>query len=540
MRVPALLLVLLSVLAFSACSRSTPAQTAKILNYGNGAEPQDLDPHVVTGVSENNIITALFEGLVSFDPSGTGVTPGVAETWETSGDGLTWTFHLRSTARWSNGEPVTSRDFLRSYQRMLTPSLAAEYAGKLYHVVGAEEFNTGKLADFSKTGFAAPDEHTLVLHLKHPVPYLLELLKHYSWYPVHLPTIEKFGPADRKGSAWTRPGNLVGNGPFRLESWLPNQKITVARSPTYWNAAAVKLDGIAFHAIDNLETEERMFRSGQLDITNTVPGNHIAEYRQKTPELIRIDPYYGTYFYRLNTTRPPLNDARVRRALALAIDRESIIRSITRAGQAPALNVTPTYAGFTPDDSIKPDVAEARRLLAEAGFPEGRGFRPLELLYNTSDAHKQIAEAVQQMWRIQLGINITLRNEEWKVYLDSNHTMNYDVSRASWIGDYPDPETFLDLWLTGGGNNDTGYANPDYDRLLATALESPDAAGRTAVYRRLENILVRDMPVIPIYFYKRVFLISPRVKNWVPNILDFRAWQYIDLAPPSGELKRKD
>jgi len=532
MRPLVLLLAFLSFLLLPASSRpAAPASpAAKILNFGNGAEPQDLDPHAVTGVTENNIITALFEGLVTFHPSGEGVSPGVAETWETSPDGLTWTFQLRPDARWSNGEPVTARDFLRSFQRMLTPSFAAEYASKLYHVVGAREFNRGTITDFSKTGFSAPDDRTLVLRLEHPVTYLLELLKHYSWYPVHLPTIEKFGPADRKGSAWTRPGNLVGNGPFQLEAWLPNQKITVKRSPNYWNASAVKLDGVAFFAVDNLDAEERMFRAGQLDVTGSVPTNLIAGYKEKSPDLLRVDPYYGTYFYRLNTTRPPLDDVRVRRALALTIDRDAITKTILRAGQSPALNFTPSYAGFTPDKSLQPDLAEARRLLAEAGYPEGKGLRRLELLYNTSEAHKQIAEAVQQMWRTQLGVNITLRNEEWKVYLDSQDNMNYDISRAAWIGDYPDPETFLDMWTIGGGNNDTGYANPAYDKLLSTALAAPDAASRAAIYQQLENKLMQDLPIIPVYFYKRVFLINPRVKNWVPNILDNRGWQYLDLA----------
>jgi oligopeptide transport system substrate-binding protein len=531
MRLPALLLVLLAGFSVLGCSRSNTAAGAgtKILNFGNGTEPEELDPHIVTGVTENNIITSLFEGLVNYHPSGEGVSPGVAESWETSPDGLTWTFRLRSTARWSNGDTLTATDFLRSYQRILTPSMAAKYAGNLFHVVGAEDFNTGKITDFSATGFSAPDPRTLVIRLRHPVPYLLELLKHYSWFPVHLPTIEKFGPADRKGNTWTRPGNLVGNGPFQLQSWLPNQKITVTRSPNYWNAAAVKLDGIAFYAVDSVDAEERMFRAGQLDVTSSIPTSKIAEYQKNSPGLIRIDPYYGTYFFRLNVTRPPLDDPRVRRALALSIDRDGIINTILRAGQTPAYNFTPVYAGFTPETSLKNDLAEARRLLAEAGFPEGKGLRRLELLYNTSEAHKQIAEAVQQMWRTNLGLDISLRNEEWKVYLDSQVNLNYDLSRSAWIGDYPNPETFLDLFVSGGGNNNTGYANPDYDRILAQALATSDSSARAALHQQLETLLMRDLPIIPLYFYKRVFLINPRVKNWVPNIIDNRAWQNIDI-----------
>ncbi|MEO0054900.1 MAG: hypothetical protein RLZZ50_847 [Verrucomicrobiota bacterium] len=520
------------LLGFSGCAKAPApvAQGQKILRIGNGAEPQDLDPHAVTGVSEHHIITALFEGLVTQGPDGQSIAPGAAERWETSEDGLVWTFHLRADARWSNGEPVTAGDFLASFRRILTPALGSEYAYKLHHVVGAEEFNTGKLADFAQTGFSAPDARTLVLRLKHRVPYLLEALRHHSWFPVHLPTIEKFGPADRKGSAWTRPGNLVGNGPFVLESWRPNQEISVRRSPTYWDAAAVKLDGIVFHAVDNENTEERMFRAGQIHATSNLPAEKIATYRREEPGLLRIAPYYGTYFYRINVTRPPLDDVRVRRALALAIDRRAIVESITRAGQEPALHFTPELVGFTAGEKLAPDLAEARRLLAEAGYPEGRGLRRIEILYNTSEAHKSIAEAVQQMWKTGLGADVALRNEEWKVYLDSQDNLDYDVARSGWIGDYPHPQTFLDLWLSGGGNNDTGYANPDYDRLLASALELADDSARLEVYRRLDSILTRDLPVIPIYFYKRVHLLRPSVLNWSPTILDARAWKHIDLA----------
>ncbi len=531
----ALLLIGVSLLACG-CTKATepsasaPTPSPKILQFGNGSEPQDLDPHIVTGVTEHNIISALFEGLVTYDASSEGTAPGVAERWVVSPDKLTWTFHLRPDARWSNGDSLTARDFLRSYQRILTPSLGSEYAYKLHHVVGAEEFNQGKLTDFTQTGFCAPDDHTLVLRLKHPVPYLLEALKHYSWFPVHLPTIAKFGPIDRRGNRWTLPANFVGNGPFMLKTWLPNQVITVECSPTYRGAFHPLLDGIAFYAVDSNDAEERMFRGGQLHVTQSVPLGRIDSYRSQPASPLVIAPYYGTYFYRFNTTRPPLDDARVRRALALAIDRDTIVKNILRAGQEPALHFTPPYAGFTPGEVLHPDLAEARRLLAAAGYPEGRGLRRIEILYNTMESHKVIAEAIQQMWKTGLGVDVALRNEEWKVYLDSQHSLAFDVARAGWIGDYPDPHGFLDLWVSGGGNNDTGYTNPAYDRLLTSALDAPDEAARMSIYRELDSIITRDLPVIPIYFYKRVYLLSPKVRGWASNILDNRGWQYIDLA----------
>lgn len=538
MRLPAslaaLLLVFLAVVG-SGCGPSTssesPAKPLKTLQVGNGAEPQDLDPHVVTGVAENKIIAALFEGLVAEHPSGTGVAPGVAERWENSADGLIWTFHLRADARWSNGDPVTAEDFIRSFRRMLSPALGANYAYKLHHVVGAEEYNKGELKDFSATGFSAPDARTLVLRLKHRVPYLLEALKHSSWMPVHLPTIEKYGPADRIGTPWTRPGRLVGNGPFMLKDWRPNQAITVVRSPTFRADSAPLLDAIVFHAVDDVKTEERMFRAGQLHVTSTVPPDRIAAYRTDSPEKLRLDPNYATYFYRFNVTRPPLDDARVRRALALAIDREAIISSILRGGQKPALNFTPAGFGFEPAEQLNGNLDEARRLLAEAGYPEGKGLRRLEILYNTQETHKAVAEAVQQMWKTALGVDVSLRNEEWKVYLDSQDNLAFDIARGGWTGDYPDPHTFLDMWISGGGNNDTGYANPAYDRLLESALSTADDAARFAVYRELDAIVTRDAPILPIYFYVRGYLLDPRVVNWVPNLLDNRAWRFIDLGP---------
>ncbi len=527
-----LTLVALGVLLLAGCGKkaASPAPGAKVLHVGNGTEVQDLDPQVVTGVPENKVINALFEGLVIEGPTGSDTAPGVAERWETSADGLIWTFHLRANAKWSNGDPVTAHDFVRSYQRILTPSLAAEYAYKLHHVVGAEAYNKGELTDFSQVGFAALDDRTLRITLRHRTPFLLEAMKHYSWFPVHIPTIEKFNGLDRKGSRWTRAGNLVGNGPFVLQDWRTNQKIVVTRSPSYWDRGSVKLDEIHFYPVESMDTEERMFRTGQLHKTNELPISKIDAYKRQHPENYREDPYYGIYFYRINVTRPPLNDARVRRALALTIDREQLVTQVTRGGQQPAHHFTPPSPDYAPTARIQGDLAEARRLLAEAGYPEGRGFPKIELLYNTSENHRVIAEAIQQMWRRSLGVDITLRNEEWKVYLDSQDALNYDLARAGWIGDYTDPNTFTDMWVTGGGNNDTGWANAEYDRLARASMATATDEERFAIYQRMETILMEELPIIPIYFYTRVYAISPRVLNWVRNPLDNRAWKFIDLA----------
>ena len=516
---------------------STPNAAAKsssagmVWRIGNGTEPQDLDPHIVTGVPEHKILMALFEGLVTENPKDLSPEPGVAEKWDISPDGLVYTFHLRAGVQWSDGTPLTATTFVRSYQRMLTPALGAEYSYLLHFVKNAKAFNEGKITDFAQVGFKAVDDRTLQVTLASPTPFLLKVIaSHYSWYPVPIHVIEKHGGLTRKGTAWTRPENIVGNGPFVLKEWRQQQLISVTRNPRYWDRERVKLDEIRFHPVENQDTEERMFRTGQLDMTYELPLAKIDVYRKEFPEALRIDPYMGVYFYRFNVDRGPLKDKRVRRALALAVDRDSITRNVVRGGQAPAFNMTyPGTAGYTAQARLTGTIDEAKRLLAEAGFPEGRGFPKLELLYNTSQNHRVIAEAIQQMWRRALGIDITLRNEEWKVYLDSQDNRNFDLQRGGWIADYVDPHVFLEIWTSKNLNNDTGWGNAEYDRLHDQALNAKTQEERYAIYQKMDAILVDELPVLPIYYYSRVVAMSPKVKGLYPTLLDNHPYKYIHL-----------
>ncbi len=502
----------------------------QVLHKGNGKEVQDLDPHIVNGVSAFNVISALLEGLVGEDPHDLHPVPGVAERWDISPDEKTYTFHLRREARWSNGDPVTARDFVDSYQRILSPALGSDVAYMLYPVANAEAFNTGKIADFSQVGFRALDDWTLEIVLASPTPYFLSLLNHYSWFPVHLPTIRKYGPAFERGSRWTRPGRFVGNGPFALEEWRLNDRIRVKKSPTYWDAKTVRLNAIVFHTIDSNDVEERAFRSGQLHVTDSIPVNRIDRYRREHPERLRIDPYLGTYFFRVNVTRPALNNRLVRRALAMAIDRQAIVENVWRGGQLPAGCFTPpNTAGYTCETSIPYDTSGARKLLADAGYPEARGLPPIEILFNSSENHKLTAEAIQQMWRKELKVNATLVNQEEKVYFDSRRQMNYQVLRSTWIGDYNDPNSFLNIWITGGGNNQTGWSSPEYDRLISEAEKTADQTARHAAFQKAEAILLDDAPVLPVYFYTHAFLIHPSVKGWLPTILDHHPYKHVHL-----------
>ncbi len=504
------------------------ADKEQILLIGNGTEPQDLDPQVVTGIPEDNILRALFEGLVSEDPHDLHPIPGTAESWDISPDGKVYTFRLRE-AKWTNGDAVTADDFVQSYKRILSPALASEYNYMLFPVKNAEAFSKGDIKDFGKVGFRALDDRTLQVTLENPTPYFLSLLNHYSWFAVPVRSIVKFGRLDERGTRWTRPGNMVSNGPFRLKTWKTNSIIVVEKNPYYWDKDRVRLNAIKFFPIDNSSSEERAFRSGQLHVTATVPLPKIDIYKKK-PEIFRNDTYLGTYFYRINVTKPFLKQKELRQALSLAIDRESIVTNITRAGEKPATCFTPPgTAGYYAKPVLRTDIPAAKALLAKAGYPDGKGLPPIEILYNNDEGHRVIAEALQEMWHKNLGVDVQLNNQEWKVYLDSQLQLAYQICRAGWIGDYVDPNSFLDMWLTGGGNNETGWSNAEYDRLIAEAGRTTDPAARLGVFGKAESILLDEMPILPIYFYTSKYLLSPSVKGWFPTILNQHPYKFVYL-----------
>ena len=499
------------------------------LYWGNGTEPQSLDPQIATGVPEHHIISAVMEGLVLKDRKTLEPRPGVAKSWDISDDGRVYTFYLRDNARWSNGDPHTAHDYAWSWWRALQPALGNLYAYMLFPIENAQKYYEGDISDFDQVGVKALDDRTLQVTLKYPTPYFLQLLDHYSLFPVHQATIEKFGDADQRGTRWTYEGNLVGNGPFQLVDWKINRRIVVQRNPHYWDKENVSLNEIIFIPIENIVTEERMFRAGQLHVTSSLPADKISVYREaKDPEL-RIAPYLGTYYYRLNVRKPQLQDRRVRRALAMTIDRQRLVDNITKGGQLPAYAMTPPGTmGYFPKSDLKFDPQGAKKLLADAGYPNGDGFPPTEILYNTNEGHRKVAVALQDMWKKHLNIDIRLLNQEWKVYLDSESAGQYEISRAGWIGDYVDPNNFLDLFLCGGGNNRTGWCNEEYDRLILDVAPSMSShSERLEVFQQAEKILLDDMPIIPIYTYTTVQLVDSSVKNFDANIMN--AASYKDL-----------
>lgn len=501
-----------------------------ILHLGNGTEPESLDPHLTTGVPEFNIISALLEGLIREDMETLEPRPGVAERWEISEDGLVYTFHFRENAHWSNGDPVTAGDFVFSFRRMLSPVLGAEYAYMLHVIRNAVAYHAGRLEDPAELGVRAVDDRTLVITLEKPAPHFLRMLNHHSFYPVHPPTVERHGGKTNRNNRWARPENYVSNGPFTLAEWAINQHIRVDKSPTYWNAEQVRLNSIFFYPIEDQQTEERMFRTGLLHKTDGVPLARVERYRRENNPAFVSHPYLATYYFLINTQRPPFDDVRVRQALSISLNRSLITERVLRAGEQPALWFTPPgTGGFTPSRRLEEDIPRARALLAEAGFPNGEGFPRFQLLYNTRESHRLIAQVVQQMWRENLNIEVELVNQEWQVYMVSRREMRFDIARAGWAGDYADPHNFLDLHLSTSGNNHTGWSSEAYDALIHRAAGLQDTAARFALYDEAESILLDEMPLIPLYWYTRTYLLHPSVRGLVPNLLARRDYTLIWL-----------
>ena len=501
-----------------------PTERKADLVFLNGTEPESLDPAIITGQPEGRVVLALFEGLTARDAKGR-VIPGVARSWEISEEGTCYTFHLRPEAQWSNGEPLTAQDFVQSWQRTLAPSTTSEYAYQLYYIRNAEAFNTGKLADFSKVGVQALDEHTLRVCLAHPTPFFLDLCAFPTLLPVHLRSIEKYG------DDWIKPGCLVSNGAYLLDDWQINHRIRLRANPHYWDRAQVSLEIVDILPTQQANTAYNLYHAGAADLIldkGLVPAM-LLDTLKKKPDF-HTSPFLGNYFYRFNVTRKPFDDPRVRKAFALAINKQRIVDKITRAGEQIAGSlVPPGIPGYTSPKGLGYDPAAGRRLLAEAGFPKGAGFPIVSLLYNKSEQNEAIATEIQDMLQKELGIKVDLSQQEWKVYLRSMSSLDYDFCRASWVGDYNDPNTFLDMFVTNGGNNRTGWSNPTYDALLRAAAQEINSQRRMNLFQRAETILCADeLPILPLYYYVGIQFYDPKkISGIEPNVLDEHPLKYI-------------
>ena len=514
------------------------------LIVGNNSEPQSLDPHKATAVADGKIIGCLLEGLVRPDPANDAEPlPGMAASWECNERADRWVFHLRR-AQWSDGMPVTSHDFAYAYSRLLHPQFGGRYAEMLYPLRNARAYNEGR-ARWEEVGVQTPDKQTLVLGLTEPMPRLPLLLLHSTWFPLPRHVIEAHGGMLDRRSLWTHAEHWVGNGAYVLREHRFNDFLEVAANPLYTRAREVKNRAVRFLPVVNGFTETRMFFDGKMHMTNNVPPETIEAAKRRAPEAYCEDPYYCTIFYRLNTARPPLDDVRVRRALSLAVDREPLVRDVVRGAGRAAYGFTPPGAGYetppmSPARNDRERIAEARRLLAEAGFPGGKGFPTLELMTSSREVQKVMAEAIQAMWNKNLGIHVDIRACEWTAYKAAQQNMQYDLSSSSWSGDYLDPATFVDLWRSGGGNNSTGWSNPAFDALLAEAHAASDASSRLAALRGAEGVMLDEVPVIPLYWAKRTYLKSPAVRGWHPLLLDNHPFDAVSVdSAESGKEAEK-
>ena len=524
-------LKLVALATLFAVGTAAVAHAETVLRRGNGADPQTLDPHKLEGVPEFNITADLFEGLTTYDAKAN-VVPGAAESWDISDDGLTYTFHLRKDGKWSNGDPLKAEDFVYSLRRAVDPVTASPYSYILEPIVNAKEITGGTEADLTKLGVKALDDYTVQITLTAPTAHFLQLMRHNISFPVNKAVVEKFG------KDWTRPENMVGNGAYKLADWTPQASLTMVRNPNFHDAASVKLDKIVYYPTEDIPEEFKRFRAGELDVTNEVPNDQIPTIKKDFKAEFHNEPYLGTYYYVINLTREPLGkSAQLREALALAINRDIIVGKITQAGEVPAYSwVPPGLPGYEQQTLDFKNMKQAEReamakkLYKEAGYGPDKPLK-LEILYNTSDNHKKIAVAVQNMWKKVLGVDATLTNQEWKVYLNTRKTKSFDVARAAWIGDYMDPYTFLQMFMsTAGDQNDAGYNSPKYDSDLTTAQKTVDQPARLKVLQDAEKTFLDDYAMIPIYHYNTKHLVSTKVQGWEFNLLDIHLERYMDVA----------
>ncbi|PVZ84826.1 oligopeptide ABC transporter substrate-binding protein OppA [Serratia sp. S1B] len=476
-------------------------------------EPASLDPIKAVGLPEAQVARDLFEGLVNQDAQGN-IIPGVAVSWQTN-DNQTYIFTLRKDARWSNGDVVTAKDFVYSWQRLVDPKNTSPFAwfAQLAGIQNAEEIIAGKMP-VDKLGVVAVDDHTLKVQLNKPVPYFPSLTANFSLFPVPKSIVEKYG------SDWTKVGNLVGNGAFKLQDRVVNEKLVLVPNEHYWDHAQTVLTKVTFVPINQESNATKRYLAGDIDITESFPKTMYQKLLKDIPGQVYTPDQLGTYYYAFNTQRAPTNDVRVRKALSYAIDRQIIAEKVLGTGEKPAYRFTPDVtAGFKPQANLLQQQTQeelnvqAKALMQAAGYGPNNPLK-LTLLYNTSESHQKIAIAIASMWKKTLGVDVQLQNQEWKTYIDSRNTGNFDVIRASWVGDYNEASTFLSLLTSSHSGNIAKFKNQQYDQLLEQASRETNPTLLTADYNKAEQMIAEEAPIAPIYQYTNGRLIKPWVKGY--------------------------
>ncbi|KFX22285.1 oligopeptide ABC transporter substrate-binding protein OppA [Pectobacterium betavasculorum] len=504
-----------STMVVSAFAAAVPAgvQLAEKqeLVRNNGAEVSSLDPHKIEGVPESNVSRDLLEGLVIADVNGK-TSPGVAESWDNK-DFKVWTFHLRKDAKWSNGEPVTAQDFVYSWQRLADPKTASPYASYLQygHLLNIDDIIAGKKSP-ETLGVKAIDDHTLEVTLSEAVPYFYKLPVYVAMSPVNKTAIEKFG------DKWTQPQNWVGNGAYKLKSWVVNEKMVLERNPQYWDNAHTVINQVTYLPIASEVTDVNRYRSGEIDMTyNQLPIELFQKLKKEIPDEVKVNPYLCTYYYEINNQKPPFNDVRVRDALRMGLSQDILTNKVKNQGDIPAYGFVPPYIdGFnaqTPEwftwSQAKRN-EEAKKLLAEAGYTKQKPLT-FNLLYNTSDLHKKIAIAAASIWKQNIGVDVKLENQEWKTFLNTRHQGTYDVARGGWCADYNEPSTFLNSMLSDSSSNTSHYKSKEFDALVAKSLQVKTDEERANVYQQAEALLNKDAVIAPVYYYANTRLVKPYV-----------------------------
>lgn len=580
--------------------------------FCNNDEIRTVDPALASGNIEGRILGGVFEGLCAWDPKTCEPGPGVAKSWDVSPDGLTYTFHLRDNAKWSDGTPVTAHDFWYSFRRCLHPSTGSEYSYELWYLPNAENYSTSKvkpgdkveielpekepgalpfapgktikgtlesiegldekkaddkkdeqpnpvyvvtgadgktyrfqkkpadassqtyvwlLPDFDTVPIRVLDDWTLEMTLSHPVPYFPYLMGFYPFYPVNKKCVETYGSPN-----WTKPENLVGNGPFVIEYRRIRDRIRLRKSETYWDKENVGCNTIDCLAVKSVVTSLNMYMAGDVDWISSVPPEIAKELAQRPEKDFINQPYFGTYFYTFNINnniqdervRKVFQDVRVRRALNMALDKKEFVEKVTRGGQLPADRIVPSIPGkYREVHGDQYNVEEARRLLAEAGYPGGQGFPTIEILYNTAESHENLALLVQHQWKKNLGIDARLQNQEWADYLTRRNLGQFQFARSSWIGDYPDPYTFLMLFQSSSPSNNGKWSNAEYDELLKQSETESDPAKRMEILAQAEELLLKEMPFVPLYFYMSQEMVRNNVRGWYANPIDTHPLKHI-------------
>jgi oligopeptide transport system substrate-binding protein len=508
-----------------------PRHGPEELWINNSSEPEWLDPSRCSDSTGGEIIWNTFEGLVQAHPQTLAPMPAVARSWDVSEDGRRYTFHLRPS-QWSDGRPLTADDFVFSFRRLVDPRTASKYASNGFIFTGGAAIGRGE-ASPETLGVRAVDDLTLEVELVDPLPYFLNFLSFYSFMPIPRHRLEDLERRGIDPDLWTRPEHVVSNGPFLMTEWWFRQRMVFEKNPRYWDAESVGLNRVQVAMVESSTTALNMYAAGEFDWpggSTSLPAefmDHLADFRD-----FHQHPFLAVYFYWVNTQEPPLDNPLVRRALSLAVDREALVKHVTRGGQIASADLVPDgLAGYRGLGQAVFDPNAARRLLAEAGYEGGHGLPPVSLSFNTSEGHKQVAEALQAMWQEELGITVELKNQEWKVFLANAEQMNFKLCRMGWVGDYADPYTFLELLTSDCGNNHSNWSSPAYDRLLEEANRETEPEKRLDMLRQAEALAMEAQPLIPLYVYTRSQLIKPYVRGIWGNYQDRHPWKSIWIDP---------